>query len=80
MDGFYVGEMLPDGYEYKITATLNGVAIDENDITTVDDIYGTFIKLPVTGKGDIETKVELTLEIVKSVKPWGVNSVENNLW
>lgn len=80
VDGFYVGEMLPDGYEYKITATLNGAAIDENDITTVDGIYGTFIKLPVTDEGDIETKVELTLEIVKSDKPWGVNSVKNILW
>lgn len=80
VDGFFVGEMLPDGYEYKITATLNGVAIDESDITKEDGIYGTFIKLPTTGEGDIQTLVELTLEIVKSDKPWGVNSVRNILW
>lgn len=80
VDGFFVGEMLPDGYEYKITATLNGVAIDESDITKEDGIYGTFIKLPTTGEGDIQTLVEITLEIVKSDKPWGVNSVRNILW
>ncbi len=80
MDGFYVGEMLPDGYEYKITATLNGEAIDESAITKEDGIYGTFIKLPTTGEGDIQTLVELTLDIVKSDKPWGVNSVRNILW
>ena len=80
VDGFFVGEMLPDGYEYKITAKLNGEAIDESAITKEDGIYGTFIKLPTTGEGDIQTLVEITLEIVESDKPWGVNSVKNILW
>ncbi len=80
MDGFYVGEMLPDGYEYEITATINGEVIDEDDITTEENIYGTFVKLPTGGEGDIKTQVELILKIVKSDKPWGVNSVENILW
>lgn len=82
MDGFYVGEMLPAGYEYKVSATLNDVAIPDSDITTEENIYGTFVKLPTGGEDDkdIVTVVELTLEIVKSDKPWGVNSIKNILW
>lgn len=82
LDGFYVGEMLPAGYEYKISATLNGEEIAESDITVEENIYGAFVKLSTEGNadGDIETNVELTLEIVESDKPWGVNSIGNILW
>ena len=82
LDGFYVGEMLPDGYEYEITATLGGQPISAESIAKENNIYGTFITLPdiVDEYGNTATDVKLTLTIVKSDRPWGVNSVKNILW
>ena len=82
VDGFYVGEMLPDGYEYVITATLGGQEISSDNIQVEENIYGTYIKLPDVkdAEGNTATDVELTLTIVKSDRPWGVNSVKNILW
>ncbi len=82
VDGFYVGEMLPDGYEYVITATLGGQAIPSDNIQVEENIYGTYIKLPDVkdADGNTATDVVLTLTIVKSDRPWGVNSVKNILW
>ncbi len=81
LDGFYVGEMLPDGYEYQITAKLGGKDIPSENIAKEDNVYGTFIKLPDVkdAEGNTATDVELTLTIVKSERPWGVNSVVNTL-
>ncbi len=82
VDGFYVGEMLPDGYEYQITATLGGEVIPIDNIQVEEGVYGTYIKLPDVkdAEGNTATDVELTLTIVKSDRPWGVNSVKNILW
>lgn len=82
LDGFYVGEMLPDGYEYKISATLGGVEIPEENIIVEENIYGTYIRLPnvTDAEGNTATDVKLTLTIVKAERPWGVNSVKNILW
>ncbi len=81
LDGFYVGEMLPDGYEYQITAKLGGQDIPSGNIAKEDKVYGTFIKLPDVkdAEGNTATDVELTLTIVKADRPWGVNSVVNTL-
>ncbi len=82
LDGFYVGEMLPDGYEYEITATLGGEVIPSENITVEEGIYGTYIKLPDVkdAEGNTATDVVLTLTIVEAERPWGVNSVKNILW
>lgn len=82
LDGFYVGEMLPDGYKYVITATLGGQEILEENIIVEEDVYGTYIRLPnvTDAEGNTATDVKLTLTIVKAERPWGVNSVENILW
>ena len=81
LDGFYVGEMLPDGYEYQITAKLGGQDIPSENIAKEDNVYGTFIKLPDVkdAEGNTATDVELILTIVMSDRPWGVNSVVNTL-
>ena len=83
LDGFYVAEMLPDGYKFEITATLGGEVIPSENITVEDGIYGTYIKLPnvIDAEGNTATDVNLTLKIVKEAdRPWGVNSVDNILW
>ncbi|MBQ7956464.1 MAG: hypothetical protein IJ279_00380 [Clostridia bacterium] len=82
VDGFYVGEMLPDGYEYVITATLGGQEIPSDNIQVEEGVYGTYIKLPDVkdAEGNTATDVELTLTIVKADRPWGVNSIKNILW
>ncbi len=82
LDGFYVGGMLPEGYEYKITATLGGQEIPSENIVKEETVYGTFIKLPDVkdAEGNTATDVVLTLTIVEKDRPWGVNSIENILW
>ncbi len=83
MNGFYVGDMLPDGYRLEITAaTLGGTAISTEDEDETDDkVYGTFVTLPdvTDDEGNIATDVVLTLTIVEEDKPWGVNSIVNTL-
>ncbi len=81
MDGFYVGEMLPSGYEFVVSGTVNETITLETE--TVKDVYGTKVILPEVEpdeNGNISTNVELTLTITKINKPWGVNSIVNTLW
>jgi len=90
MDGICVGEMLPDGYKYNITADVidaegNVVySIPQNDITTKENVYGTFVVVPNISdeqSGDTLTNLRFKLTIVKETdRPWGVNSVKNILW
>ncbi len=75
--GFYVGDMLPKGYKYEISAKLNGEDITSK-ITTEDGIYGTFVSLE-TQEGVDDTNVELTLKVVEETKPWGVQSKNSTL-
>lgn len=76
--GFYVGDMLPKGYKYEISATLNGTPISSDKITVEEGTYGTFVSLEA-GEGANETNVELTLKVVKETKPWGVQSKNSTL-
>ncbi len=83
VNGFYVGEMLPAGYEYEIVKViLNGEELQRNNTFTETNVYGTFVNLPIKDNDEdyIETNVELILKIVESDRPWGVNSISNILW
>lgn len=80
VDGFYVGDMLPSGYKYEISAKLNGTELDSSKITVEENVYGTFVNLKSDGTNESEsTNVELTLRIVKEDEPWGVRSRNGNL-
>lgn len=90
-NGFYVGDMLPAGYEYKITAKLVDPE-DENNFITLDTethegVYGTFVSFDKYHSDETDNNtteeydVRLTLEVVKVTEtPWGVRSRNSNIW
>lgn len=81
MDGFYVGEMLPSGYKFTVSGTINDTITLNTD--TVKDVYGTKVILPTIepdDDGNVRTDVKLTLTITKEKETWGVNSIFNTLW
>ncbi len=78
VDGFYVGDMLPSGYKYEVSAKLNGTELDSSKIVVEENVYGTFVNLKSDSESE-STNVELTLRIVKDDEPWGVRSRNGNL-
>lgn len=75
-NGFYVADMLPDGYEYSITAT-DGVGTSLN-VSSSATQEGWFVSLDDAEDNDIR----LTISIVESsaAVPWGVNDKHSILW
>ncbi len=75
INGFYVADMLPQGYKYEITAT-DG---DGNNLTVteVENQKGLFVDLD----NSTDSSVILSIRIVKNEDiPWGVRSTYNSIW
>ncbi len=80
LNGFYIGDMLPDGYEFEVKASLNGKELPSDNVKVVKGQDGTFVNLDVSdGSGLCNVKLDLT--IVKSTTvPWGIRIRHNTLW
>lgn len=75
INGFYVDDMLPQGYKYEITAT-DG---DGNKLTVAEDENqkGLFVDLD----NSTDSSVILSISIVENEDiPWGVRSIYNSIW